>query len=183
MNWEYKNTVKITPVLGDYDGLPGVVIESIDLQSKLFGTWGPASTPERTIRDELAKAIADKLVIDVEWNKDPRSGHAVGKFSSVVYMKPDMKEMHENINNKDKDILRINKERLILEKANVAIHKEHSEAEDLILKLQVQNSKLNTEMNCKFNDYKFLIKQGLKMFWLEIKCEMYAMSRFIPFRG
>jgi hypothetical protein len=131
MEWEYRTETKVTKI---DDGVEpsGIAIEYVNLQSRFFGTWAPASVPESTIRDELAKAIADELLYDVEWTKDPRSGYAMGKFSSVVYMKPDMKKMRE-----------INKG---LEKKISEQHRENTKLKRRIEELENVNSEMASEI-------------------------------------
>jgi len=186
MRWEYRSDIHadIKKVHTNPGIVPqGIVLETVELQARVFGDWAPSHVPERIIRDTLAKAIADELVIDVAWSTDPRSGYSTGKFSSVVYMKPNLKELNEANNRKDSRILEINKERLVLEKKFLNTSKELSRTEDEKFKLEIKNSKLTVEMNCKFHDYRFLLKQGFRMLWLEIKCELFALARFVPFRG
>jgi len=190
MTYPYEINIKATPITGDSVDPSGIVFDTIELQSRLFGNWAPASVPEHTIRDELARVIADELIIDVEWSKDPRSGYATGKFSSVVYMKPDMQQLRKDNQNLQIQILEGNSKRLEMEKSTKKIVDELHDTVDSVLNwqnkyynLQRENSKLQVQMNCKFNDYRFLLKQGFKMLTISIKCEMYALTRFIPFRG
>lgn len=161
----------------------GIIVETIELQSRLFGNWAPASVPMKTVRDELAKTIADELLLDVQWNKDPRSGHSVAKVSSAVYMKPSLQQLNQSVQDLKGELLSVRGKAILDQKqAFKSLTQSQHKSEEYMLKyLKYQG--LYYEYLGNDNDWRYLLRRGFRLMWLNFKCEMYHLVRFIPFRG
>lgn len=181
--YQYETKKKISSVQESGIEPAGIVIESIELQSKLFGNWAPASVPMQTVRDELAKVIADELLLDVEWSKDPRSGHSTARVSSAVYMKPSLQDLLQISNDLRGELASVRGKALSDQKqAFINLTKCQNKSEEYMLKyLKYQG--LYLEYLGNDNSWEYLIKRGFRLMWLNFKCEIYQLARFIPFRG
>jgi len=160
----------------DYQG-EGNFFEEIELAPTIFGTWESSNIPQKLVIDELSKEIAKRLEYDVVWDKDPRSGHTLARYSSVVYMKPELKKMNETIN-KLKGNIKVNESEIsFLNSTLDELTKRNKES----IEKWLHFSDLYFEYLGKDNDWKYLITRGLKLMRINMKINFINFIQRIPF--
>jgi len=159
------------------DATAGLIIDEITLNAERFGFFSENSVSKKLIRDEIAKSIADKLLLDYDYGYDPSRNSSYIKVSSVVYMKPEYRETLENIKRDLEHAEKIRKEE---NAAKEELIQELMVRQTYALQKWVEYSDLYFKYLGKDNDWRYLFKRAFHLLYLDIKIRISGIVHWIP---
>jgi hypothetical protein len=156
----------------------GIVIDLIELNAEKFGFFAKSGVSEKIIRDEIARAVADKLILDYEFITDPsvKNGSFV-RVSSKVYMKPEYKETLTKVRD---NLVQLRETHIEEREAQKELIQELMGRNEKALREWAKYSDLYFEYLGKDNDYVYLFKRAWKLFWYDIKIKFSELVRWVP---